>query len=226
MVLGDLNEIIFETKKFGEREIWRKKLFLREFMQNLGGIDLGFNGSRFVWDNNQEGAALIKERLDRAVVNELWMENFPAAAVFQLLREEYDHSPILVTTVRSEGRRNRPFRFIEAWISNDSSKVLIKEVWNSDYKGGMHGHRLNRSLRATTIALQKWNREVFGFANIKVKDLEKELEELQGIDSNRGWHNQIHEKLRTQRYRLDSINRRKSRKLWLKAGAKILSFFT
>lgn len=52
-------------------------MFLKEFMQNLGGIDLGFCGSRYTWENNQEGIALIKERLDRVIVNDLWMNKNP-----------------------------------------------------------------------------------------------------------------------------------------------------
>lgn len=42
---------------------------------------------------------------------------------------------------------------------------FIKEAWNVDKKGGMRGHRLNRSLFDTSIALQKWNTEVFGYAH-------------------------------------------------------------
>lgn len=47
MIIGDLNGIFLGNEKIGRKDIWRTKLFLHEFMQNVGGIDLGFNGSRF-----------------------------------------------------------------------------------------------------------------------------------------------------------------------------------
>lgn len=47
----------------------------------------------------------------------------------------------------------------------------------------MHSHRLNRSLITTSKNLRKWNRESFGFANIKIGELEKELNHFQKMDS-------------------------------------------
>lgn len=44
LVFGDLNEITVAGEKMGGREIWRKHLFLKEFMHNLGGIDWALLG--------------------------------------------------------------------------------------------------------------------------------------------------------------------------------------
>lgn len=41
MLIGDLNEILLGSKKLGGRDIWRKKKYMKDFMQNLGGIDIG-----------------------------------------------------------------------------------------------------------------------------------------------------------------------------------------
>lgn len=66
LLFGDLNEIMNENEKLGGRQFWRKKLYMKPIMQNLGAIDLGFQGKWFTWENNQEGRGLIKERLDKA----------------------------------------------------------------------------------------------------------------------------------------------------------------
>lgn len=42
LLVGDLNEIIDSTKKMGGKEICRKRLFLKDFLDAIGGIDLGF----------------------------------------------------------------------------------------------------------------------------------------------------------------------------------------
>lgn len=158
---------------------------------------MGFNGNWFTWVNNQEGSTMIRERLDRGVANSLWMEQNPEAAVWHLRKEESNHCPILIITVRNTNRRSRPFRFFEAWTKESTSVNLVNEAWNADSKRGMHNHRRNRSLRDTYRAFQKWNMEVFGFAHGRIKDLERELEILQGRDEDRGRQIQVLEELRT-----------------------------
>lgn len=54
MLVGDLNEIVDESKKFGGRPILGKRLFLNNLIKNLVGIDLGFMGIRYTWDNGHE----------------------------------------------------------------------------------------------------------------------------------------------------------------------------
>lgn len=60
MMFGDLNEIIDETERFGGRNLIGKRLFLKEFMQQVGAVDLGFNGRKFTWINKQGGSANIR----------------------------------------------------------------------------------------------------------------------------------------------------------------------
>lgn len=79
----------------------------------------------------------------------------------------------------------------------------------------MHCHRLNRSLNITTRRLRKWNRECFGFAEVKIYDLEEELQILQNGDSDESRQLQIREELKEQRARLECIYKHKSRELWL-----------
>lgn len=98
MMIGDFNKIVSKSEKFGGREIWRKRLFFREFLQNLGAIDLCFCGSRFTWENNHEWASLIKEQLDRVVASATWMEQNQETTFTHLRKEESDHFPILLTT--------------------------------------------------------------------------------------------------------------------------------
>lgn len=93
---GDLNEIIKEAEKFGGRSVGKRKLFLQNFLDKFGGVDLGYNDRKFTWDNNQEGMARIKERLEWGVATKEWLDIFPNASVSHLTMEESDHCLILV----------------------------------------------------------------------------------------------------------------------------------
>lgn len=65
-------------------------------MQEADGIDLGFIGGRYTWDNCQSGQALIRERLNRALANRDWLSLNPKTIVEHLLFEASDHCPILI----------------------------------------------------------------------------------------------------------------------------------
>lgn len=87
------------TRKSGEGVAhWKKKLFLKQFMEEMGGIDLGYKGCKYTWDNGQEGHAKIREMIDKAIASPRWIFFFPNEVVEHLRVEESDHAPILVHT--------------------------------------------------------------------------------------------------------------------------------
>lgn len=134
---------------------------------------------------------MVKEWLDRVIANNGWLEVFPMALNRHLRYEESDYCPLLLSLNTKENKNYRPFRFFQTWLSVPSSRLVVNKAWSSDLNRRMHYHRLSRSLVCTSRALKKWNREIFGFAHIKIKDLEKELETLQSSDDQIGRQKQI-----------------------------------
>lgn len=112
----------------GGRCLWKKKLFLKRLIEEGGGTDLGYYGANYTWVNNHEGLGLIKERLDCGVANHDWITMFPKTKVFHLLKEKFDHCPILINTEGGQMRTFRPFRFFNAWTSNPTCFKVIKEA--------------------------------------------------------------------------------------------------
>lgn len=90
----------------------------------------------------------------------------------------------------------------------------------------MSSHRLNGSLRETSKALSKWNKEVFGFAHINIKNREKELEILQIADLDHDKKLEIMEDLKNQRKILETIYQQKSGELWRSEGDRNTIFFS
>lgn len=95
MCIGDFNDILYHYEKEGGRVRDDRKLMgFRNLVEQSGFIDLGFNGQKFTWIGKKE--VLIKERLDRAVVNIDWVGKFPRTQVFNLPIIGSDHAPIMV----------------------------------------------------------------------------------------------------------------------------------
>nr|XP_048330864.1 uncharacterized protein LOC125422764 [Ziziphus jujuba var. spinosa] len=196
------------------------------FYLEVDGSDLGFIGGRFTWDNRQCGQALIRERIDRAVVNKEWIAKFPLSLVEHLVFEESDHCPILIRLGGQEKRVKKPFRFLKVLTTDRSSNYVIEKAWNADIRPGMNCHKLKISFQETTKALRIWNKEVFGFADKEIRNLEADLLLLQQReDRDMGKEAEVLDKLRVHRSRWESILRQKSRETWLKEGDKNTKFF-
>ncbi|XP_048336347.2 uncharacterized protein LOC125424078 [Ziziphus jujuba] len=126
VVIGDLNDIFEELEKFEGRK-------------KVGAVDLSFSGKRFTWENKQEGRAYIKERLDRDLASQDWISLFSDATIHHLPMEQSDHAPILLCTHEEELSYGCPFRFLKAWMNDNSYfetekiKAFEKELEESQF---------------------------------------------------------------------------------------------
>ncbi|KAF3449197.1 hypothetical protein FNV43_RR09925 [Rhamnella rubrinervis] len=206
-IIGDLNEVINDYKKHGGRSI-NKKGFLNTFIQKVAAIDLGFNGSRFTWSNNQSGGNWIREFLDIACVNREWLSLFPNALVTNLLLESSDHNLILLMLAEKAEVGIRPFMYIKAWSIGKSCIGVVRRAWNRDIIGGMEAHRTVKRLANTVRELKRWNRTHFGIAHERIKSLENQLAALQDEDSDDlSKEGLVKVEIQEQRRRLKSIQR-------------------
>uniref|UniRef100_A0A803QNY7 Reverse transcriptase n=1 Tax=Cannabis sativa TaxID=3483 RepID=A0A803QNY7_CANSA len=93
MVIGDLNLIAHPWEKCGGRKASTSDTgILQSFLQNTGGVDLGYRGCKFTWQNNRFSSGFTRERLDRAIVSGDWITAFPEAMVTNAPISVSDHA--------------------------------------------------------------------------------------------------------------------------------------
>ena len=111
MCVGDFNDILYNYEKEGGRiKDARKIRGFRSMVEESQLIDLKAQGQRFTWVCRREDE-VIKERIDRAMVNVIWLESFPRTQVFNLPIVGSDHGPILVDSDFRDGKSKKQFKF-------------------------------------------------------------------------------------------------------------------
>lgn len=178
LVIGDLNIIFNSEEKQGGLPFDRQKIEpIMNLIQRAGLEDLGFTGNSFTWSNKREGSANIKQRLDRALANAEWNEEFQQASLQNLVAIGSDHGPICLTLNSSRSHLAPTFKFYDTWLKEPTCIEVIKKSWN------INTYRPDEDLIANIsnlgINLSNWKKDVFGKPNKKIKCLLRTIENLE-----------------------------------------------
>jgi hypothetical protein len=120
--IGDLNYVLSQSKKLGGRPVASSSHCpFKQFIDHFGLVDLGFVGNPFTWSNNRQGAASIKERLDRGLASLSWIYIHLEFSFKHIPTSSSDHNPISLNTAFFSLAffslfLHRPFCFEEFWI--------------------------------------------------------------------------------------------------------------
>ena len=110
--------------------------------------------------------------------NQEWQRLFPRAGVKHLVAPTSDHAPIILDTHMDQSVRARPFRFEAMWTRDDSSFGIVGKAWQGMVEGS-HCFKLARKIQQTRFNLQVWNRNQFGLAKTKIREIEARIKEVQ-----------------------------------------------
>lgn len=75
-------------------------------------MDLNFKGSPFTWWNDSANEGCIFKRLDKVVVNQLFMNDIGQVDLKYLSRFGSDHAPLLLSCGASSDQFHKLFRFL------------------------------------------------------------------------------------------------------------------
>ena len=176
MVVGDLNEVRSQAEKSGGRAFRSSQCqALNSFMDAACLVDLGFDGNPFTWTNAREGAALIRERLDRALANHTWISEFPGTQVSHLPRTYSDHCPVSVNLnlFPSSHQKLFPFRCKEVWLAHADFKEYFVNNWINPCVDFLEGR--DKFLKS----IKHWDCHIFGNLKLQKKRIYARLNGIQ-----------------------------------------------
>ncbi|KAJ1427377.1 Endonuclease/exonuclease/phosphatase [Sesbania bispinosa] len=102
MILGDFNEMLHHFEKDGLHPLHQQRSDLfRQYVSNMGLMDLEIKGCRFSWFSNPHNGFITREKLDRILVNWEWRYLLSDALVIAIPSTSSDHTPSLCGPNRS-----------------------------------------------------------------------------------------------------------------------------
>ncbi|CAL1380249.1 unnamed protein product [Linum trigynum] len=136
VIIGDFNTTLHMSEKDGGNP-WNvaQSVSLRDFIQDLGLHDRGFLGDPFTWTNRRMGAACIRERLDRDLCSQTWVDRLPETLGKHFTDQGSDHRALLLSD-KPYARNSRPlFRFDARWAENPEVRAMVGYVWKEEIHG-------------------------------------------------------------------------------------------
>ncbi|XP_077237148.1 uncharacterized protein LOC143878801 [Tasmannia lanceolata] len=92
--------------------------------------DLKSMGQTLSWSNSSKSGNLKLRRLDRALVNEDWLCNYPSAFATHLNPSQSDHSPFTIQFLPNPSPHNpKPFCFHNMWLEEASLFEVVERAW-------------------------------------------------------------------------------------------------
>ncbi|KAK9913633.1 hypothetical protein M0R45_037443 [Rubus argutus] len=128
--VGDFNEILNCSEKDGGLPLsWNRPQFLRNFMNCNALLDVGYCGPKFTWENRRDNADLVRERLDRVLVNCHWLIDWPNTSVTHGSRIGSDHCPLIINPTPPPKKTGRAFKFEAMWVTEPECGQIIQQGW-------------------------------------------------------------------------------------------------
>ncbi|GMP97184.1 hypothetical protein CsSME_00045547 [Camellia sinensis var. sinensis] len=175
VILGDFNAIRFPYEKSGGSTSWSK--YKEEFnscILQAELVDLSYGGCQFTWANKRTSGDYIASKIDRVLVNETWLDAFPASFATFLPSGISDHSPVVVHISDKVTSFKKPFKYFDFWVDHEDFSSVVSTIWNQ-YIQGVPMFRVCQKLKNLKPALKALNKKDFSDITTRVHTSRSEL---------------------------------------------------
>ncbi|XP_010670411.1 uncharacterized protein LOC104887478 [Beta vulgaris subsp. vulgaris] len=149
VVAGDYNCVLNPDERIGSIIRHQETDRLQRCVQRYGLQDMASTGNKYTSNNKHFSENRVFCKLDRAMINQEWLEYFPTAMTHFLPKGQFDHSPVVIMIYPNLVIRKHPFEYFKMWSSAPNFTEL--------------------NLKHTKQALKKLN--AAGFSEIQSKDI-------------------------------------------------------
>jgi len=220
-ITGDFNDIIEPSEKEGgiKRPVG-SFVDLRSFMSTCDLFDLRHSGNFLSWRGTRN-EHLVHCRLDRAMSNTAWAEEYPSGRSDYLRFEGSDHRPLITHFDLKKKKKKGLFRYDRRLRDNEEVRLLISEAWSFDDQESVE-EKINRC-RASII---RWSREAHQNSQKLIEDYKQKLDKAMSSPTNSAeLISSLNNTLLLAYKAEEAFWKQRNRQLWLALGDKNTEYF-
>ncbi|KAL0284163.1 UNVERIFIED_CONTAM: putative mitochondrial protein [Sesamum radiatum] len=147
IVGGDFNTVLDMSEVCGSSADIRLAMTeFRDCLLDTGLIHLPVQGERFSWHNCSEGDRSLWKRLDRLLVNDAWLSQWPNSHYHCLNARTSDHSPLVIRGDTATHTISM-FRFDNYLTMSSDFTPSVQNIWRHRIEGTAM-YAVTRKLRA------------------------------------------------------------------------------
>jgi len=164
------------------------------FIEVMEINDIPLVGRNFSWVRPN---GLTMSRIDRILVTRRWFDVWKGSCIHVLNRTFSDHCPlILKNNIVDWGPK--PFQCLDFWHDDKRFKEFVTQKWEGITKYGRGTYILKEKFKELKKQLVTWNKEQFGHSKRCLKEIEKNMLELEMKGEIRALNEEENESLQQQ----------------------------
>ncbi|XP_074314069.1 uncharacterized protein LOC141649273 [Silene latifolia] len=130
IVCGDFNCVLSPSERLGGQTSEEEMEDFQACIDNCALIDSPAIGSFYTWNNKQVPSSRVYSRLDRALVNQEWLQIRPDSFAHFYNEGLFDHTPCIVQAAPDTFMGRRSFKYFNMWSQTDDFLPCVKQVWD------------------------------------------------------------------------------------------------
>ncbi|XP_031127725.1 uncharacterized protein LOC116029802 [Ipomoea triloba] len=130
ILMGDFNDLLHQSEKLGR--IQHPQWLIQGFSEaiNYSGLrNFEFKGYQYTWEKGRGTVNWVREKLDRILVNNQWLDLFGEARV-ESFEACSDYLPLALWPLSSvRVRKHRKFKFENCWLKKTRCREIMSRSW-------------------------------------------------------------------------------------------------
>ncbi|XP_074266861.1 uncharacterized protein LOC141590151 [Silene latifolia] len=113
---GDFNTVIDPNERLGANTRQADMDEFLDYISTCGVTDIAATGAYYTWTNKQKPLTRVFSRLNRFMVNQEWMTQFPNMMAHFHPEGLFDHCPCTVSNCEVGGGKRASFKYLNIYV--------------------------------------------------------------------------------------------------------------